>query len=287
MSASKSVGQIINYAANMLAQIGIDNSRIDVELLLAFVLKMNRAELICSTQKAIGARDEERFNLLLNRRLKFEPIAYILGEKEFMGLNFSVGPEVLIPRSDTELLVEKALEFLAEKTGGKKVIDLCTGSGCVGLAIAHYCPDAVVYCSDISPKAIAMARCNAEKLALSHRINFQVGDLLQPFAIYRNIDLICANPPYISPAEYAALMPDVKNFEPELALIDPCGDGVNLHRKILEQAKDLLSIGGQLMLEIGYNQRDLIENIDCTGFSKPIIIADYAAHDRCAVFIRE
>lgn len=278
----QSVNHVLTKACQRLREEDFTGSRLDAEILLAFALKIDRLTLLCSLGRLLKIAEIELYTDFIDRRLACEPLAYIIGKKEFMGLDFFVNSHVLIPRPDTEIVVEKALTLLGS-CSGPVVIDVCTGSGCMGLSIAHYCPAAQVFLSDISPAAVEIARKNTRSLALEKRVSLSIGDLLSEFSGHRNIDLICANPPYITEVEFPSLMPDVRCFEPREALVDP-GDGVCFHRKLLEQAWPLLKIGGYIVFEIGHKQKNLIEKITHQGYSQVSVTADYAGNDRCAVF---
>jgi release factor glutamine methyltransferase len=205
-----------------------------------------------------------------------EPVAYITGLKEFYGREFEVTPDVLIPRPDTETLVELALKRLP---AGEKmhVIDACTGSGCVGITLALERPDIRVVAIDISPAAAEVARRNAAKLGVADRFEVRVGDLLGP-VIGEQFDLLVSNPPYIKPADMPGLMPEVHDFEPHLALEGLSEDGVGLHRRLIEQAAQVLKPGAFVLLEIGYNQGLLFKN-------RGTVYQDDAGNDRVVEII--
>ncbi|MCQ2559382.1 MAG: peptide chain release factor N(5)-glutamine methyltransferase [Clostridia bacterium] len=224
----------------------IDNPRLEAEVLLAWLLGCDRVWLYAHSEEETELADEYR--KLLDRRIKGEPVAYLLGKREFMGLDLEVNPAVLIPRPETELLVEKALAFCANK-GAIKAADVGTGSGAIALSLAFYAPEVQVWGLDISAAALAVAERNRKKLGLEERVNLQKNDLLTDWPEDCQLDLVLANLPYIPSQQMAGLMRDVRDFEPVLAL-DGGSDGLQLYRRLRPQAEKLLRPGGLLLLEI-------------------------------------
>lgn len=259
---------------------------LDADLILARVCKLSRLELMTEGARIFSVDEREKALTLLSRRVAGEPIAYILGEKEFYGLHFKVNPDVLIPRPDTELLVEEAIKVLKTQEIPLKVIDVCTGSGCIAIAIAHNVKSACVQAIDLSELALAVAKDNARALGVSDQIDFLLGDLLDPVTQAREVDLIVSNPPYIRPDEMADLMRDVRDFEPHLALVGQNADGLGLHRKIIEQAAPILKAGGTLMMEIGQGQAEILEGLHFEGFSAANFLKDYAGIWRVVTYNR-
>lgn len=243
------------WAARYLRANGAFSPRLDAEVLLAHVLGRDRVYLYREAHQVLDADHARRYRALLERRADGEPVAYLTGYKEFMGLDFMVGPHVLIPRPETELMVEKALEVLAGWPGPRVVVDVGTGSGAVAVSLARLAPpDTRVHAVDISPQALDMARVNAAR----HRVPvlFHVGDLLTPLQEVlspETVAVITANLPYIPSGDLAGLPRDVRGFEPALAL-DGGFDGLELYRRLVPQAAALLSPGGCLCLEIGPDQ---------------------------------
>lgn len=198
----------------------------------------------------------ESFGALVERRARREPLQYILGTEEFMGLCFRVTPAVLIPRLDTEVLVEQAVRRLQGR-GRVRVADIGTGSGAIAVALAHRLPEATVVATDISREALALARENAAANGVS--VEFRQGDLLEPLA-GEQFDAILSNPPYIGSAEMAGLMPEVRDWEPHLALT-PGEDGLAIHRRLAAGAPALLRPGGFLAVEVGIGQAGLVADL--------------------------
>jgi release factor glutamine methyltransferase len=237
----------------------VESPGLDAALLLAFVLTTTREKLILMDTEPLDGAAAEEFGRALERRIGGECAAYILGHREFWGLDFAVTPDVLVPRPDTETLVEAALAVLsrAGKDPPPALLDLCTGSGAVAIALQHESPRLKVYAADISPKALAIARKNAERL-LADSPCFLEGDLFEPVPKIR-FDLITANPPYVPSAEIP-LLPRELRFEPPLAL-DGGADGLDLIRRIAEDAPAFLRSGGRLIMEADPRQMPAIARI--------------------------
>jgi release factor glutamine methyltransferase len=257
-----------------------ESAALDADLLLANACGYTRLDLVTRGDQVLDEAGAARFVTLLSRRMKGEPVAYLLGEKEFYGLDFTVSPDVLIPRPDTELLVEAALSLPDFGT----VIDVCTGSGCVAIAIAHHRPKARVIACDISATALEVAQGNARKL--SAKVEFRQGNLLEPCKGEKGVGLIVANPPYIMPADMPGLMRDVRDFEPTLALVGQGEEGLGHHETLLSQARDLLCPGGVLMMEIGHNQAPLLAQKVAKGFAGPVFLNDLGQVARVAKYVR-
>ena len=252
-TAAKSwtIGSLVKWAVDDFRARGIENPRLDAELLVAHALKIDRMRVILDAQRPLAGAELAALRDLVKRRRSFEPIAYLRGEREFYGLRFRVDKRVLVPRPDTETLVDVALARSAHLSMSMRQLDLCTGSGCVAIAMARQRPTAQVSASDLSPDALAVARDNALRLG-AYNVAFYTGDLLGPFT-GRRFDVISANPPYIPSADLATLMPDVRDHEPRLAL-DGGADGLDLVRRIVTEAPDHLQPGGLLAIEIGADE---------------------------------
>jgi release factor glutamine methyltransferase len=264
----------------ILASAGIDTPALDASLLLAETLGLDRGRLILAYPNPIPEDAWRRFRELLRRRLAGESVAYILGRKEFRGLEFTVGPAVLVPRPDTETLVETALSFLAPPSRPplqNSVLDLCTGSGAVAVALKHEAPDLEVWASDISPDALETARRNAARLLGPQALTFVQGDLFE--RISRRFSLITANPPYVKSAEIAGLPAEVR-AEPRLAL-DGGADGLDLIRRIAAEAGEHLFPGGLLLLEADPRQMKAVRNeLETRGFMGVQIYNDLSGRGR-------
>ena len=204
-----------------------------------------------------------RFRAYVKERAAHVPLAYVLGRREFMGLDFRVTRDTLIPRPDTEVLVQCALDFLRARTDGGaddlRIADIGTGTGAIALSVIHYTEGACADVVDISPAAVAVARENAEKLGLTERLDVHVGDLLAPLA-GRSYDMILSNPPYIPSADIAELMPEVCRYEPHLAL-DGGADGLDIYRRLMADAPTLLKDGGAIAVEVGMDEAKAVAEL--------------------------
>ncbi|MEM7402472.1 MAG: peptide chain release factor N(5)-glutamine methyltransferase [Myxococcota bacterium] len=271
----------LQQAAQALHTVNVASARLDVELLLAHVLQTDRVGLYGRLSQQLNAQQQQQFTQLLQRRLAHEPMAYLLGHREFYGIDIAVTPAVLAPRPETELLVEQALQHLPQNRPSV-VIDVCTGSGCIAISIALHRPQATVWAIDMSQEALQVAQHNARAHGLQDRLRCVHGDLLQPCQHMRHVDCIVANPPYIRRQEFAQLPDDVRLYEPEQALVGECADGLGHHRRILSQAGLLLRPGGCVLLEISpYQQQasclqgNQLHNLqilqDSSGFSRLLI----------------
>lgn len=245
-----SVREAIASASERLGQAGCPSPRVDAELLAQQALSLSRAELFARSERVLEAQEERRLAGYVERRYAREPLAYILGEWGFRRLRLRVSPDVLIPRPETEILVERCLEHLAS-LDEPHVLDIGTGSGAIALSIADEHPGAQVTATDSSEAALAVACDNARRLGLRRRVWLLAGDLCAsargPF------DLIVSNPPYVSAAEVAGLEPEVARFEPRAALV-----GEGLHERIIDAARPVLADSGWLLLECGDGQCEAV-----------------------------
>ena len=231
----------------------LPRSQQDAALLLQFTLGCTRAELLAHPQRSLTPEEQQRYRALLAERLRGAPIQYILGEQEFFGLPFFVTPAVLIPRPETEHLVESALHHLRAHPA-PRIVDVGTGSGAIAVALAHALPQAHVTAIDISPAALSVARRNAERNAVATRIRWVEGDLLTPL-LQERFDAVVSNPPYIAEAERATLPREVREHEPAQALFAGA-TGLEVYARLLPQARTVLVPSGWLFAEIGAGQRD-------------------------------
>jgi release factor glutamine methyltransferase len=274
-----SVRRVLAWAADDLKKRGNDTGRLDVELLLGRVLGLDRIGLIMHSEKPLAPAELGQFRELFKRRRAGEPVAYLLGEREFFGLSFSVDRRVLIPRPDSERLVEVALERTRARSMHGSALDLCTGSGCIAIAFARQRPTWNVTASDISRDALQVAEHNALRTGAIRNLGFAQGNLLEPFRECR-FDLITGNPPYIAAPELESLPVDVRDFEPRLAL-DGGPDGLDLVRSIVMKAPEHLTTGGLLALEIGADQGPATEALlRDRGFVDVQIARDLGGRDR-------
>lgn len=253
--------------------------RLDAEVLLAYVLNCQRLKLYTDTERILTDEEILRFKKLLERRKEKIPVAYLIGTKEFFGLNFVVTPEVLIPRPDTEILTQCAIEFLQTFEGEKTFADLGTGSGAICISVLKFCKTARATAVDISEKSLEVAIFNAQKFNVDDRVNFFCGNLFEPLA-EKNFAAIISNPPYIPTGDLENLQAEVK-CEPIHAL-DGGMDGLNFYREIVSKAPNFLSGGGLLAVEVGINQATAVKNlIERNGnFYDAKILKDLAGIDR-------
>ena len=236
------------------------NARRDAEILLLGVLGIGRAQLLANPERELSREEESSFLQAIDRRAANEPIQYILGNQEFYGLDFQVTPAVLIPRPETELLVETVLQLLPHDEP-LEILDVGTGSGILAVTLAHHLPHARIMAVDISVDAIAIARRNAEAHHVADRIRFVVSDLLSSLDDPAGrFDAVVSNPPYVAEIDRASLAPEVREYEPATALF--AGEtGLDIYRRLIPEARDALKPNGLLALEIGQGQRDAIAEL--------------------------
>lgn len=252
-------------ARRALRAAGVEAAQLEARELLAFAADKSREALLRDLPLYASDQVCARFRELLVRRLAGEPVAYILGEWEFYGLTLDISRDVLIPRADTETVVDRGLEFLKDRPGEVRVLDLCAGSGCIGLAIASQRQDAQVVLAEWSEDALRVCRQNVRRCGLTGRVSTaRVNALEPPPPLLGDFDLIISNPPYIPTGDLAGLDPSVREYEPRMAL-DGGADGLDFYRSIAGQWKRALGRGGRLVLEIGYDQAPAVEYILAGG----------------------
>jgi release factor glutamine methyltransferase len=255
-------------------------ARRDTETLLLHLVGKNRAWLMAHLDEDFAGCTAIRFASLLDRRLRGEPIQYIVGETEFFGLPFKVTPDVLIPRPETEHLVEKAIE-LARLRDAPRIVDLCTGSGAIAVALARALPTADITATDLSHPALTIARENAQRNSVESRIRFLEGDLFEPVAGER-FDLVVANPPYVATIERESMSVEVRDHEPGLALFAGV-DGLDIYRRLISDVPEVLVPGGFIVLEIGYGQASAVEALLASaGFTRIEFVPDLQGIPRVA-----
>jgi len=236
--------EVLKLSADYLQKHGADSARLDAELLLAHALKLRRLDLYLKFDRTLGEAELTAYRGLVARRAKGEPVAYLVGHREFMGLDFEVTPDVLVPNPDTEVLVQRAVAIAREAAGPVRVADVGTGSGCIAIAITHYAPNAEVWATDVSPAALAVAGRNAARHHVEERVHFVEGDLMRGLA--GEFDLVCANLPYLA-AE--AKLPAEVTAQPARALY--AGDGGSaLVVRLLADVPARLCPGGKVLAEI-------------------------------------
>ncbi|OQY24979.1 MAG: protein-(glutamine-N5) methyltransferase, release factor-specific [Anaerolineaceae bacterium 4572_32.1] len=280
-----SIREALAWAVRCFSSLITDTPRLDAELLLAHTLNWNRTRLHTYPERVLSQQERLDFKALTRRHALGEPLAYILGSREFFGLDFLVDKEVLIPRPETELLVEKARAWIqtrASETGGLAAADIGTGSGAIAISLALECPRLTIYATDISPGALQIAARNADRHGVAGRVQMLHGNLLEPLP--KAVHLIVANLPYVSEAEMAQLPPHIANFEPRLAL-EGGPDGLALIERLLAQASAHLRPQGLILLEIGAAQGQAAQNCGRRHFPQAQIqiVQDHGLRDRLLV----
>lgn len=257
----------------MLTQAGIDEAELDARYILEYITGLNSAQYFIHSEDIIEKNKAEEFFRLIERRSKRIPLSYVIGTRDFFGLTFKVDENVLIPEQETELLVEEVIKH----SEGKSVLDMCTGSGCIAISIALFGKPSKVAASDISEKALKVARENAKSLKAGE-ISFIQGDMFEN--VTDKFDIIVSNPPYIETGEIDELMPEVRDYIPRLAL-DGDIDGLKFYRIISKEAVKKLNKNGRIFYEIGYNQSRAVASILLeNGFTDVNIMKDYSGLDR-------
>lgn len=265
--------EAVEFGTKCLTDAGVPDAALDAWYLLQMVCKIERSYYYVHGEEDITQDAQKEYEIAVQKRAEHIPLQYIIGEQEFMGLRFKVNSNVLIPRQDTETLVEQVLKIVKP---GMKVLDLCTGSGCVLISVLKNAPELTGMGSDISKTALLVAKENAKL----HEVDAEWvrSDLFDN--ITETFDVIMANPPYIPTGEILSLMPEVRDFEPENAL-DGGADGLDFYRKIAGQVKDYLNPGGYVYMEIGYDQGEAVsELMRNAGFTEVEVIKDLARKDR-------
>ncbi len=265
--------EALNLGEKVLSLANIEDRRNDAWLLLSMVCKMDRSFYYLHMEEDLPEEQLREYEIALKKRAEHVPLQYIVGETEFMGLKFKVNSNVLIPRQDTETLVEEALKVVKQ---GMRILDLCTGSGCIIISILHNVTDVEGYAIDISKQALNVAKENAKLNDVS--VMFERSDLFDN--VTGTFDIIVSNPPYIRTEEIVKLMPEVQTFEPMEAL-DGKEDGLYFYREIVAKCKDYLNPDGRILFEIGYDQgEDVSALLREAGFKDVQVIKDLAQNDR-------
>jgi release factor glutamine methyltransferase len=276
--------KLVQWATTYFGNHDIDSPRATAEILLAHVLNTRRIDLYLRYDQPLIPAELERFKALIKRRLNREPVAYILGSKEFWSMDLQITRDVLIPRPETECLVEKALESLALDSNpeSKLILELGTGCGAVILALASENPRHAYWATDISINAIRIARQNARQNDLNGKVDFIVGDWFAPLRSKPGLfDLIVSNPPYIKSEDLNRLQPEIHAYEPLLAL-DGAADGLHCLRHIIQSAYFFLNPGGVIILEMGHDQKEPLKQMiaECGQYEEIDFYQDYSGYDR-------
>ena len=278
--------EAIQKSAEFLGKRGVESPRLQTELLLAHLLKMPRMKLYLNFDRVLTVPETAALRELIKRRGLREPLQHITGATSFCGYEMTVNRHVLVPRPETEWLAEAGWQFLATRPPESvTALDLCTGSGCIAIALAAKCPSATVVATDISAEALSLARQNATANGVAERIEFSAGDGFTALAAAatRAFDLIASNPPYIPSGEIATLDPEVRDFDPRLAL-DGGDDGLSFYRRLAAAAAQFLRPAGKIMLEFGDGQADAIKNIfESEKWIVEAVLADYSHRARILV----
>lgn len=274
------IRKVVAWGTDDLKKRGSSSPRLDVELLLGIVLGMDRVRLIIEGERPLQKDELARYRALHTRRRAGEPVAYLVGKREFFGRTFRVDKRVLIPRPETELLVEVGMDRTKHVALSARVVDLCTGSGCVAISLARERPTTRVLGTDVSRDAIAVAEENATRLGAVSNCGFFVSDVFGAFDRRAKFDLITANPPYIPAPEIPTLQVDIRAFEPELALVGG-PDGLDLVRRIVAEAPRFLAPGGVLAMELASGQApEVARMLEKRGYRDIAIAKDLGGHER-------
>lgn len=271
----KTISEVLHLSAEFLGQKGIDRPRRQVEELLSHILKIPRIELYLQFDRPLDTIELDQLRLLLKKRAQRMPWQYIIGEVEFLGCFFTVTPDVLIPRSETEILVDRVIKELP--TTPCLIWDLCCGSGCVGVSIKKKRPDCQLLLSDLSPQAIELAQKNADRNHI--QVEIRQGDLMAAFP-GRKVDVVISNPPYISKKEYDLLEPEVREWEPKMALV--AGEtGYEFYQRLSQEIPLHLNPQGKSYFEIGAGMGEEVKNLFLkAGWSSVEVSTDWSSHDR-------
>jgi release factor glutamine methyltransferase len=269
---------VLDWTTQRFTEAGIAGARLEAQLLLAHVLGCSRVQLYTGFDKPLGEQELAAYRALIKRRLGGESVSYLLGEQEFWGLPFYVDAHVLVPRPDTETLIDVTRALRADREAACRVLDLCTGSGAIAIALAKELPGATVVATELSIEAVAVAKKNAERNAVADRVAVRLGDLFAPVAGER-FDVIVSNPPYIASAVIATLSAEVQR-EPRMAL-DGGADGLAFYDRICDTAREYLLPGGALVVEHGFDQADAVrERFERAGFTGVTLTHDLGKNPR-------
>jgi release factor glutamine methyltransferase len=284
MSSSATIAETLKRASEYLREASVPNDLLDAQTLLAEALSRDRTYLIINFNKLLSDEERIKYQALIERRASGEPLQYITGHQEFFGLEFEVTPDVLIPRPETEIIIEETMS-ITQQAGLKRplIVDVGTGSGCLAVTLAREIDRSRVIATDISTSALRVAKRNAARHGMISRIDLIAANLFDAFAEIPFADIIISNPPYVSRQELATLQREVRDWEPRVALTD-FEDGLTFYRRLLKDAPARLKPGGHLICEMGYTQSDAIAAmIDPAVWSAPRILRDLQGIPRTIV----
>lgn len=277
------LGEYLALAGRRLQKAGADSPRLCAQVLAENLLGLSRLECVLATRRELDSREIAALDALVDRRAAGEPLAHITGHKEFYGLDFLVTPQTLIPRPETELLVDTALELLPDPQGELRFADLGAGCGCIGLALARCRPRWRGLALDLSAEALTVTLANAQRLELAHRVRPVRADLFAPPLRPASLDLVVSNPPYVAPGERSRVMAEVLRFEPHTALFSPQNGLAHLDAAT-QAATRSLRPGGLLLLEHGDRQGEAVRGLLVrAGFAAPQTRRDLAGLERCTL----
>jgi release factor glutamine methyltransferase len=268
------IAEVLKLSADYLRKHGSDSFRLDAELLLAHALKLRRLDLYLRFDRALSEAELSAYRTLVTRRANGEPVAYVVGHKEFMGLDFEVTPDVLVPNPDTEVLVQRAVAIARDMEGPMRVADVGTGSGCIAISVAHYAGNTEVWASDISREALEVAARNVARHDLAARVHLEAGDLMQPLG--GDFDLVCANLPYVAAG---ARLPVEVVAQPSRALYAEDG-GVALVGRLLDETPARLRPGGRVLAELDPSIVSTLAERASRGFAGWRLHRDAGGHER-------
>ncbi|MFO0665139.1 MAG: peptide chain release factor N(5)-glutamine methyltransferase [Polyangiaceae bacterium] len=276
---SWTIGTLVKWATDDFRARGIESPRLDAELIVGHALGLSRTEVIMHLDRPLEPAELSLLRELVKRRRAREPMAYLKGQREFFGRWFAVDKRVLVPRPDTEVLLDVALRRTHDRALSCRTLDLCTGSGCIAITLSKERPTTPVLATDISEEALTVARANRERLG-AYRVAFAAGDLWAAVPAGATFDLVVSNPPYIPSGDIEGLMPDVRDFEPRLAL-DGGSDGLDFLRRIVQEAPKYLAPGGILAVELGAGEAPAVRDLFLErGFEDVEVTKDLARIER-------
>ncbi len=256
---SQTIASALREGATILAHAGVVDATRDARALLALAISRDFSYLLAHSSDSLTQKEDDLFNTFIARRAGHEPLQYIKGYQEFFKLDFEVTPDVLIPRPETELIVETSLELL-RKVSAPVIADIGTGSGCIAISLLHELPQARAVATDVSSDALRVAQRNAEKHGVADRLTLNESDCFSAINSHARFSLIASNPPYVADQELDTLAPEVRNYEPRAALT--CGeDGLNVIRRLLAEAPQFLGSGSYLVFEIGFKQSEAVKEM--------------------------